>query len=58
MTICATASKPIPRGSRDQQGARFGEEGTAELICLVGLYCMVAVTLNGFDVPVPDAAHT
>jgi hypothetical protein len=32
----------------------FGEEGTAEFIYLVGLYCMVSVTLNGFDVPVPD----
>ena len=34
----------------------FGEQGTAEFIYLVGLYCMVSVTLNGFDVPVPEAA--
>lgn len=32
----------------------FGEEATAELINLVGLYCMVSVTLNGFDVAVPE----
>lgn len=32
----------------------FGAHGVAELIYLVGLYCMVSVTLNGFDVPVPD----
>jgi len=32
----------------------FGEASTAELIYLVGLYCMVSTTLNGFDVPVPD----
>jgi alkylhydroperoxidase family enzyme len=32
----------------------FGEEGTAEFINLVGLYCMVSVTLNGFDVPIPE----
>jgi 4-carboxymuconolactone decarboxylase len=32
----------------------FKEEGAAELIYLVGLYCMVSVTLNGFDVPVPE----
>jgi 4-carboxymuconolactone decarboxylase len=31
----------------------FGEEATAEFIYLVGLYCMVSVTLNGFDVPIP-----
>jgi hypothetical protein len=33
---------------------RFGQNGAAELIYLVGLYCMVSVTLNGFDVPVPE----
>ena len=32
----------------------FGAHGAAELCYLVGLYCLVAVTLNGFDVPVPD----
>lgn len=30
----------------------FGTEGTAELIYLIGLYCMVSITLNGFDVPI------
>jgi len=34
--------------------ARFGQDGAAELIYLVGLYCMVSMTLNGFDVPVPE----
>jgi alkylhydroperoxidase family enzyme len=34
--------------------AAFGERATMELIYLVGLYCLVSVTLNGFDVPVPD----
>lgn len=34
--------------------AAFGLSGMAEFIYLVGLYCMVSVTLNGFDVPVPD----
>lgn len=33
---------------------QFGKEGTAELIYLVGLYCMVSLTLNGFDVAVPE----
>ncbi|MGY4411254.1 4-carboxymuconolactone decarboxylase [Bradyrhizobium sp. LB9.1b] len=32
----------------------FGVDGAAELVYLVGLYCLVSVTLNGFDVPVPD----
>jgi 4-carboxymuconolactone decarboxylase len=37
-----------------QAVATFGESETAELIYLVGLYCLVSVTLNGFDVPVPE----
>jgi 4-carboxymuconolactone decarboxylase len=32
----------------------FGQRGTNELIYLVGSYSMVAITLNGFDVPVPE----
>jgi hypothetical protein len=34
----------------------FGPHGAAELSYLVGVYCMVSVTLNTFDVPVPEAA--
>jgi alkylhydroperoxidase family enzyme len=33
---------------------QFGQHGTAELSYLIGLYCMVSVTLNTFDVPVPE----
>jgi 4-carboxymuconolactone decarboxylase len=36
----------------------FGADGATELINLVGLYCLVSVTLNGFDVPVPETAGT
>lgn len=32
----------------------FGQNGANELIFLVGLYCMVSMTLNGFNVPVPE----
>jgi 4-carboxymuconolactone decarboxylase len=32
----------------------FGESSAMELIYLVGLYCFVSVTLNGFDVPLPE----
>jgi len=34
--------------------AQFGEHGAAELSYLIGVYCMVSVTLNTFDVPVPE----
>jgi 4-carboxymuconolactone decarboxylase len=44
----------LPELTYRQSVATFGEEGMAEFIHLVGLYCMVSVTLNGFDVPVPE----
>jgi len=44
----------LPELTYRQAVAAFGEAGTAELISLVGLYCMVSVTLNGFDVQVPE----
>jgi 4-carboxymuconolactone decarboxylase len=44
----------LPALTYQQAIGLFGEQGTAELIYLVGLYCMVSVTLNGFDVPVPE----
>jgi 4-carboxymuconolactone decarboxylase len=33
---------------------QFGEQGATELSYLIGVYCMVSVTLNTFDVPVPE----
>jgi len=44
----------LPELTYRQAVAAFGEHGAAELIYLVGLYCLVSVTLNGFDVPIPD----
>jgi 4-carboxymuconolactone decarboxylase len=44
----------LPELTYWQAVAQFQESGTAELINLIGLYCAVSVTLNGFDVPVPD----
>jgi 4-carboxymuconolactone decarboxylase len=42
--------EPLYRISIDN----FGQHGTNELIYLVGLYSFVSVTLNGFNVPVPE----
>ena len=33
---------------------QFGLHGAAELSYLVGVYCLVSITLNTFDVPVPE----
>jgi 4-carboxymuconolactone decarboxylase len=39
----------------NQALAAFGEKGAREIVYLVGHYCFVSLTLNGFDIPVPDA---
>jgi len=44
----------LPELAWEQGVVEFGLDGMAEFINLVGLYCMVSVTLNAFDVPVPD----
>jgi hypothetical protein len=44
----------LPQLTYQQAVAVFGEAAAMELIYLVGLYCLVSVTLNGFDVPVPE----
>lgn len=31
----------------------FGEQGTAELVYLIGTYCLISVLLNAYDVSVP-----
>ena len=36
--------------------APLGERGVVDLVGVVGYYVLVALTLNGFEVPVPDGA--
>jgi len=43
----------LPEPLYRQAIALFGQHGTNELIYLVGHYCFVSMTLNGFSVPVP-----
>ena len=45
----------LPELSYRQAVQTFGQHGAAELIYLVGLYCLVSITLNGFNVPVPES---
>jgi 4-carboxymuconolactone decarboxylase len=45
----------LPELNYRQAVQAFGQHGAAELIFLVGLYCLVSITLNGFNVPVPES---
>jgi alkylhydroperoxidase family enzyme len=44
----------LPQPAYDRAVKLFGQHGANELIYLVGLYALVSVTLNGFDVPLPE----
>ena len=48
-----TAGKQLPEATYQRALRAFGEEQTAELVYLVGGYCLVSVLLNAFDVSVP-----
>ncbi len=48
-----TRGAQLPESTYRAVLAAFGEQGTAELIYLVGFYCLISVLLNGYDVGVP-----
>ena len=50
--LCAGGALPEPLYRLGV--AKFGQRGMNELIYLIGLYSMVAITLNAFNVPVPE----
>ena len=50
--IAANSGDPLP--DTDTAVGGFGQHSTNEMIYLVGLYCLVSTTLNGFNVPVPE----
>lgn len=43
----------LPQALYDRALDVFGREGATELFYLVGYYCLVAITLNAFDIRVP-----
>ena len=49
-------TKKISQATFNEAISRFGETGVSELIALCGFYSMVSMTLNGFDVELPDGA--
>ena len=51
-SLCARATLPEPLYRLGV--TRFGQRGINEMIYLVGLYSMVAITLNAFNIPVPE----
>ncbi len=54
VAFALTGGGALPRPTWERALALFGPHGANELIYLVGLYCLVSTTLNGFNVPVPE----
>jgi 4-carboxymuconolactone decarboxylase len=44
----------VPKPLYDKAIEILGEKGTVELVGLLGYYTLVSMTLNTFDVPLPD----
>ena len=44
----------VPSSTYKRAVQLLGQHGTAELFFLVSGYCLIAVILNGFDMPAPD----
>ncbi|MFC0406955.1 carboxymuconolactone decarboxylase family protein [Roseomonas elaeocarpi] len=48
-----TGGGQLPEATFRAAVAAFGERGVAEIVFLIGSYCMVSVMLNAYDVSVP-----
>ena len=46
----------VPKPLYDSAITLLGEKGTVELVGLLGYYSLVSMTLNTFEVPLPDGA--
>lgn len=57
--VAAALCRPgsLPEATYRAAVAAFGEDGTAELVHLVGAYALISMVLNAYDVPVPDSAE-
>ena len=45
----------LGEGTRSEALSRLGEEALVELVMVLGYYCMVALTLNVFELGMPEA---
>ena len=51
MATCLTNSRWVPKGLFDRAVAALGHEGISDVICLMGFYTSVSMTLAFYDVP-------
>ncbi|WP_433063386.1 carboxymuconolactone decarboxylase family protein [Dactylosporangium sp. CS-033363] len=51
-----TGGRILPGSTYERAVRLLGHDGVGELAFLIGSYCLIAVAVNCFDVPVPDRA--
>ena len=47
-------SRTVSQSTYDQAEATLGRLGVVDLVGIVGYYCLVSITLNVFDMPLPN----
>ncbi len=47
------ATKRVPDALYERATETFGHEGVVDLVSLLGYYCVISMTLNTFEVPLP-----
>ena len=47
-------TRTVSQLTYDQAHEALGNQGVVDLVGLVGYYCLVSITLNVFDMPLPD----
>ena len=52
-----TSGRIVPDATYRQALQVFGQAGVAELFFLIGGYSLIAIILNGFDMPAPDPVN-
>jgi 4-carboxymuconolactone decarboxylase len=53
VAVTLAGGRQLPQSTYDRAIKAFGQEQTAELIYLVGGYCLVSLLLNAYDISVP-----
>jgi len=51
MATCLANSRWVAKGFYDRAVEALGHQGITEVICLMGFYTMVSMTLTFYDVP-------
>jgi len=46
--------RTVSQVTYDRAQVMLGDRGVVDLVGIVGYYCLVSVTLNVFDMPLPD----